>query len=141
MINSSAFNCSAQPGEWSEVARLCRRICLLRERGEPIEAERLRTGALAAAVAERRKPTDTDESIAEQLDAIFAREAERVADAVVLAELLAAQMTERFSAAAPPGSSPSLVRKSHPPPAPSPRRPGADIADFIDDMIAQERAS
>jgi hypothetical protein len=116
----------------------------LRERGQHDEAEQLRAGALPALIAALRRPEDSDSSVAERLDGIFALEAERVANATVLAELLLPMISEQLrtaplsqaqsplpSAAALPESA-RLVK-----PAPSPRV-AASIADFIDEMIAQE---
>ena len=119
---------------------------MLRERGNFAEAERWRTGPLADLVAVLRTTADTDEAIAARLDSIFAAETERVADAAVLAELLtsltsatAGAPSRADSGLADSSASTSAGSKS-PIPTP-PRRPSTDIADFIDEMIAQERAS
>lgn len=110
---------------------------MLRERGELAEAERYAADALPAAVAAARIPADTDESIAAQLETIFARESERVADASVLAGLLASFP----SGNAPPAGAvrtDATPRARNVPAAAPPRRATGDIADFIDEMIAQE---
>lgn len=125
----------AAPPDWIGVARLCRRICLLAERGDFAEADRLRTGEFAAAVAALR---------ADEGDGgLFAREAERLAHATLVAEQLAPLLAARLPATAAPAATPRLetitVSTS---PAPAARtRPGppADLADFIDEMIALDR--
>ena len=116
---------------------MCRRICVLRERGELAEAERITADLLPAAVAAARSPSDTDESITAQLESIFAREAERVADASALAELLTSFPSGNASPAGPVRTS-ATPRARNVPAAAPPRRATGDIADFIDEMIAQE---
>jgi len=88
-----------------------------------------------------RTPGDSDAAITERLNAVFAAEAERVANAAVLAEILVPMLTEQLrplgasSAAPTPVSAPVVA-----PPAEKPRQPRpASIADFIDDMISQEK--
>lgn len=132
---------------WSDIARVCRRVCVLRERGQIEEAERLRAGELMEKVAIARSPAETDTAVTERLNAIFAAETERVANASVLAELLAPLLTgqvfspeaaraiETTTKPAPiaaPVASSGVVEK------PAPPRAGS-IADFIDEMIAQEK--
>jgi hypothetical protein len=121
---------------------VCRRVCILRERGQNEEAERLRAGELMTMLAAIRAPDDSDATITDRLNALFATEAERVANAAVLAEILVPMIAEQLrpltasSAAANEIPAPSVV-------APAPSKPvqprPASIADFIDDMIAQER--
>lgn len=129
------------------MARLCRRICLLREREQPAAAEELRSGALEAMLAVLRTQGESEADIAQRIATIFATETERVANAAVLAELLApllganapsaatAAATSRGdgAAASPTPLGPTLAS------APL-RADPANIADFIDEMIAQERA-
>lgn len=159
--NQSVSNFSDQPTTWSDLARVCRRVCILRERGLAEEAEQLRTGQLAAMVTAVRTPQETDEAIERKLAGLFATETERVANAAALAELLAPMLTDAriaplplaaVSSAAPfavgtaPSTTPFPPASSTPPaaaPAAKPARvAGAlDLAGFIDEMIAQERAS
>ena len=125
--------------EWSDVARVCRRVCVLRERGQHDEAERLRAGTLSEIVAAARTPTDTDASLADRLEATFAAEVERVANAAVLAELLVPLLSEQLrplasSQSSSPVAVTDLTRAAK---SPAPRAT-ASIADFIDEMIAQE---
>ena len=105
------------------------------------EAERVRADEVMPMVALLRTATDTDAAVTERLNSVFAAEAERVANAAVLAELLLPELTGQLRAlVAPVAGSASPI----PPPAPvaaskpTPPRRGS-IADFIDDMIAQER--
>ena len=89
-----------------------------------------------------RAPDDSDATTTDRLNALFATEAERVANAAVLAEILMPMIAEQLRPLAAPGAAASEI----PAPAvvapvvtrPTQPRP-ASIADFIDDMIAQER--
>ena len=123
-------------------------MCVLRERGQPEEAERLRAGELMTMVASVRTPTDSDAAIAERLNVIFAAESERVANASVLCELLLPVLAEKFHLqvklpAAPPVATALELPLATVPPEPIPEKPAAprsaSIADFIDEMIAQEK--
>jgi hypothetical protein len=152
LINAPVFHFSSQQNLWSDVTRLCRRICLLRERGHGDEAEQLRTGPLADLMMQLSAAGENAAVIDEQLEKIFAVETERVADAAVLAELLAPLLDERAAArtrqhsesspAAPHAAADSKVLLfDSPPPAPAAaRRRSGDIADFLDEMIALERS-
>ena len=129
------------------MARLVRRVCVLRERGEAEAADDLRLGALESLIASLRSATADGVAIDERIEAIYATEEERVANASVLAELLLPHLTDSTplfgagSAAEPNAGAMPLPSPPHAltPPAKPVRRPG-DIADFLDDMIAQERA-
>jgi hypothetical protein len=124
---------------WSDVARVCRRVCVLRERGQNAEAEQLRSGSLPELLSAVRTPTDTDATIAERLESVFTHEAERVADAAALAELLVPLLSEQLrSSPALQGVIPATIVPPTPPPKKPPARRAASIADFIDEMIAQE---
>lgn len=143
--NPSASNFPAPSAAWSDVARACRRICVLRERGQAEEAERLRTGELAELVASLHRPGETEASVAERVASIFAVEEERVANAAVLAELLAPLLNSQARpepvVQAAPAPLPVAVERfaaPAPPSPPAPRAGGGSIADFIDEMIAQE---
>ena len=135
-------NFPAPAVSWSDVALVCRRVCLLRERGQNEVAERLRAGELMTVLAAIRTPGDSDAGITERLNAIFAAEAERVANAAVLAEILVPMLTEQLRplGVAPVASSTSVPAPVVSPPVAKPPQPRpASIADFIDDMIAQEK--
>ena len=114
---------------------------MLRERGQSEVAERLRAGELMTLLAAIRTPGDSDAAITERLNAVFAAEAERVANAAVLAEILVPMLTEQLrplgASSAAPTPVPTPVAA---PPVAKPKQPRpASIADFIDDMIAQEK--
>lgn len=119
-----------------------RRICVLRARGHSVEAARLQSTELSRAVSTLRQSLAGDPEIETKLGALFALEEERVANATVLAEILlpllresAAPSAPRAAATAPPSA--DRRRSSRPPAAAA--APG--IADFIDEMIQQERAA
>jgi hypothetical protein len=139
LSNPSVPNLPAPSVAWSDVARLCRRMCVLRERGLNQEAEALRTGSLPELLSAARTSADTDATMADHLEKILSQESERVANAAVLAELLVPLLSEQLK------TSPALQRAmpaanvpAPPPPAKPPARRAASIADFIDEMIAQE---
>ena len=120
---------------------------MLRERGHNEEAERLRAGELMAMLATVRAPDESDATVTERLNALFAVEAERVANAAVLAEILVPMISEQLRPAISTGvAAPGVPQPGVPvapltsvtvAPRPAAPRP-ASIADFIDDMIAQE---
>lgn len=145
--NRSASTFPPPPATWNDVARLVRRVCVLRERGEMDAAENLRTGALASLITSLKHAADVPASVDHRIEAIYVTEQERVANASALAELLLPLLTDsaplfgtlaeaKPQAAAMHSPPPGIPT---PPPAKPVRRPG-DIADFLDDMIAQERA-
>lgn len=88
-----------------------------------------------------RTPGDTETGMTERLNAVFATEAERVANAAVLAEMLVPLLSEQFGRMiAPPPLTTQIVTL----PAPTvgavkPAKRPVSVADFIDDMLAQER--
>jgi hypothetical protein len=118
---------------WIEVARVYRRVCFLRLGGLAEEAQGIEDTELAGAMAKARAASGSEaDSI---LEGLLAEERERVAGAVAFAEVLVPMLDRR-----PQGPSPAS------PASPAPRRariPAHDasrgIADFIDDMLAQER--
>lgn len=149
MIDPSVPRFPARPASWNDIALICRRICLLRETNRPAAAEQLRRHDLAAAVAAVRPEVDSDAALEQKLAAICAAEAERVANAAVLAELLAPLLLAAPHAARPSWAAeaaPEEAASAFPPAAPAanasrPRGDPADIAHFIDEMIAQEQPS
>ncbi len=78
-----------------------------------------------------------------KIGALFAREAERVADAGVLAEILLPLLRDFAPAEVPPASFAPRARPvvSDPVLSRRPPAPARGIADFIDEMIQQERAA
>jgi hypothetical protein len=115
---------------------------MLRERGQNEEAERLRAGELMTMLAAVRAPGDSDAATTDRLNALFATEAERVANAAVLAEILVPMLAEQLrpfaTAGATASETPAPAAVAPVVPRPAQPRP-ASIADFIDDMLAQER--
>jgi hypothetical protein len=93
---------------------------------------------LAAAAAEARVACEADADGDTRLRALYAEEGERVAEAIALAEVLIPALSERLTS----------LGAVQAPAAVAPRRtdirgtaadePG--IADFIDEMLAQDRA-
>jgi hypothetical protein len=142
LISPSVSPSSAESHAWSEVARICRRVCVLRERGCTDEAETLRRSELDVLLATLRQEASEPAVVDRQFESIFAAEADRVANASVLAELLAPLLRERLPAptvaesSAPRTSSPSAVPARRPRPAAA-----GGIADFIDEMIAHEHGA
>ena len=119
---------------------LIRRICLLREQGEVARAEQLQAGELAEALTALREADGPEACSAVAVAQVFAREEERIADAQVLAELLA----PRLGAARPATTAP--LPAAAPPPSPPGRAPGVpaeslSIPDLLDAMLAAERTS
>lgn len=128
---------------------------MLEERGEKAAAEHLKTSALAEALhAVRTTSGEPAEEIDHRVEAIMAHEQERVANAAVLAELLVPLLRQPVDPAAGRASSPdvALSAVSGASVAPfagdeaegsgrssAPRAAPANIADFIDEMLAQER--
>jgi hypothetical protein len=136
------------------VRALCRRACVLRALGKFDEAESLSGGQLASAIALAREAQELSDA---QLEALFAVEEDRVDTAHALAELLLPLLSAANEAAVLPRNfSPNRFSASDAraenvldPGAPSdaagatsstsaPMLPG--IADFIDEMLTQERA-
>ncbi len=119
-----------------ECAAVCRRICLLRQRGDAEAAEQLEESELPRLRAELGE---------ERLHALLVAEEERVANASALAEILLPLLRETHAASAVPP--PLTVIHSNTAPIVQVRRPARGtseprgIADFIDEMIAQERAA
>lgn len=100
--------------------------------------------AMLAAV---RAPGESDAAVTERLNSLFATEAERVANATVLSEILVPMIVDQLRPLASAGiAAPTIVPPIAPtgpltslPVTPKPAAPRpASIADFIDDMIAQE---
>ena len=120
---------------WIEVARLCRRICTLVERGEIPEADRLRTGEFAAAVNALRT--------VETEGTTFATAAQRLVDATLLAHELAPLLAARLQpvvASAVPTLSTARITAAALEPVARVRTPSSgNIADFIDQMLTLER--
>lgn len=121
------------------IVRLIRRVCLLREQGDAVAAARLQDGELASAITAFRLESGPASLSEDRLGAIFISEAEHVAEAIILAELLAPQLARLL-----PGPGPSRPALFAPLPAaipPSRSVPGEvpAISDLLDAMLAAER--
>lgn len=113
---------------------------MLREQGEPAEADCVQAGPLEALLSALRTTPETAAAFDQRVAVIFAVERDRVANAVVLAQLLAPLLAERLPLAAHSAAPEAPVTRSVTHVArPLPVSP-AGIADFIDEMIAQETA-
>jgi hypothetical protein len=126
---------------WSDVAAIYRRICLLRLRGQSLEASRLQSTELSRAISSLRETVGSASECDSRLEGLFAREEERVTNASVLAEVLLPLLRDSVSAvvARPPlagraRSTSAAGSSSRAQPASAP-----GIADFIDEMIQLER--
>jgi len=124
---------------------LYRRICLLRTRGHSLEAARLQSTELSRAVTAVRQSAGSAADCDAKSSALFSLEEERITNANVLAEILLPLLREFAPAEVPRAaaarSSPSPVSAAEPKPvARTPTTP-LGIADFIDEMLQQERAA
>ena len=133
---------------------LYRRVCVLRSSGKSADAEALFSGQLASAIAQAREVQELSET---QLGAIFSAEEDRVDNAQTLAEILLPLLTaagataalqrnfssQRFSDSdatvnGERGLDPASELAGSQANNTSPMLPG--IADFIDEMLTQDRA-
>ena len=115
------------------MGRIYRRICFLRSEGRAVDAKRLAETELAQAKAEILASGDPEAE--SRLREFFAEEEQRVAGAIACVELLMPELSERIAALKPePPASPSAHRR------PAQVHAGAErgIADFIDEMLAQD---
>jgi hypothetical protein len=117
------------------MGQIYRRVCFLRSEGRAVEAKRLQDTELAEAEAEAIKVGGPEAD--SRMKVFFAEEEERVADAIAFTELLLPELAERIAAL-----KPEFVAAPSRPRAAGPRIAEADhgIADFIDEMLEQERA-
>lgn len=125
-----------------ELARTCRQICVRRELSTSAAAKI--DEELEAALAEVRATFGADSVTYDDLVDIFQVESQRVADAVVLAEMIVPRLQSVLNR----GTAPAVAEKSgaktarrtdeKPKPAPAAAR-GLSIADMIDGMLDQER--
>jgi len=131
-----------EAGCLSGLARLVRQICLLREQGDAAEAGRLQQAELAVAVGEFRRAHGSDALPEEKLAALFAAEADRVAEALLTAELLIKRLTAIWPAApaAAAVAREPAVAAPRTPARPAPSQPPV-ISELLDAMLAAERTS
>lgn len=135
----SSSDRSAEAERLAGIVRLIRRICLLREQGDAAAAGRLQAGELASAVTDFRLKTGPASLSEDKLCALFVGEAEHVAEAMVLAELLVPQLARLL-----PGAGAARTPLFVPIPAAAPAgrlAPGQSpaIPDLLDAMLAAER--
>jgi hypothetical protein len=123
----------AEEAGWTEAAHIYRRICIARAKGRQKEADELEATLFAAALDPLRAsggdPLDCESRIRQLRDV----EDARVAQAAALAELVAPLLAKclRLPAEAVP-----KTRETSPRALPA-RSANRGIADFIDEMIAQ----
>lgn len=151
-MTSPSFN--PFPAEVNAVAgitRCIRRICLLREQGNEPEAKQLEQSDLANAIRDLRLAQGPDAFPESELRKLFSAEEKRVADAVLLSELLIPELVKSFPAGA---SNPPVTKSVSPtkrpfgsqesatpfPPAMAAAGGSPAIADMLDSMFASERS-
>jgi hypothetical protein len=123
---------------WIELGRVYRRICFLRCEGLTTEAQLIEQTEFAEAEARARRAADSEEEADSLVKTLLAEEGARVSEAIAFAEVLVPMLAKRLASLVPvprlQSSAPAMTRE---------RKPGHDenrgIADFIDDMLAQER--
>jgi hypothetical protein len=121
---------------WIKVGRLYRRIFFLRSEGHAEQARRIEDTELAEATALARRHAGSEIEAESILQQLIADEKERVADAIAFAEVLVPMLADRLGGpAARPAPSAAAPARPRLAPAVEPR----GIADFIDDMLTQER--
>lgn len=117
-----------------DLSRLLRRASVLRAKGDLLAAEHLEAAELPAALAAAKTQCS-----ASQVETLVATEQNRLADASLLADLLAPLLAQRLRVLLPLSASPGSAA---PPPAraaPAGNSAPPSIADFIDGMLAQDR--
>jgi hypothetical protein len=135
-------NTSLTPSErMVNIIRMVRRICVLREDGEMLDARRVEEGELLPAVEAFRKARGEEALPEPALQEIFAIETRRVADAGVLCELLVPRLAARLPTFAVAGAiNAAPVTRVPSAAVPAPGGPPA-IPDLLDAMLAADRAS
>jgi len=122
---------------WIKVGKLYRRIFFLRSEGETDHARELEETELAEATAQARRHAGSEFEAESILQQLIADEKERVADAVAFAEILVPMLADRLGGLAARPAAPAVVAPRRPKVSPPVEPRG--IADFIDDMLTQER--
>ena len=141
---------SAEANPLAGITRCIRQICLLREQNNAADAERLEKTEFANALRDLRLAHGPEVLPETELRAMFDAEQKRVADAVVLSELLIPQLVKSFT----PSSAQAFQSKPVSVPnsasardssVPIPLAAAAAgvspmIADLLDAMLASERS-
>jgi len=124
---------------WIRVGRIYRRICFLRFEGRGAEATQIEFTELKDAVDVAKMGSPSIPEADSILRRLLEEEGERVADAVAFAEAIVPYLPGQMAAAGPAlsplASGNSMGLKAG-------LRPSGDarsVADFIDDMLAQDR--
>jgi hypothetical protein len=120
---------------WIKLGRIHRRVCFLRSEGRAIDARRLEEGDFAQAKAEALAAGGPDADA--RLRSFLAEEEERAAGAIACVDLLLPELSERAAAL---GSALGAQAPAQRPPRPVDSGAERGIADFIDEMLAQDRA-
>lgn len=125
------------------ITRLIRRVCLLREHGDAVQAGQLCDTGLADAVRDYRLAHGPEALPEGELQAMFVVEERRVAEAAILSELMVPRLVACFPR---PGDPVRSTRPRSEPerdagPAGSPSAPAGPphISDLLDAMLAAER--
>jgi hypothetical protein len=121
-----------------EVGRVFRRICFLRAEGLSAEASRVEETEFTEAAARARQGSESEFEAESILQAILTDEKERVCDAIAFAEILVPILAERLASTLGPVRAAAHVVKKAQVRAPAAAR---DIADFIDDMLRQDKSA
>jgi hypothetical protein len=123
---------------WIKVGQVHRRVCFLRLEGREAEAREIEGRELEPAVVEARKTSESESEADAVLRALTSEDENRVAEAIAFAEVLVPMLSERLSLQSHPSGVPTR--------SPRQNRPAAGglgesrgIADFIDEMLAQQR--
>lgn len=139
----------AEANPLAGLTRCIRQICLLREQGDIAEAQQVEQNEFANTLRDLRLAHGPEILPESELRTMFAAEQKRVADAVVLSELLIPQLVKSFGHSAPPFAQSSrpvttAAAGSRDSSVPIPKAAAAAgvspmIADLLDAMLASER--
>jgi len=148
-ISTNALLFSEEP--WTRLATLCRRICVLRAQGLTAAADQLHASDFAPALAAlRNQAGQIDLFDDERVRLLQAIEQERVANAMLMAELIQSLVNSAdgiaSTGAATPAATPAALSTPVPfaPANPVRRAPPPEslsIADLLDDMLTQSQHS
>lgn len=122
---------------WIRAGRAYRQACLLKLEGRDEEARRVLDGEFGRAEAEALAACRGEPDAETGFRAFIAAEAERMAHAVALAEVLAPELAARLGWAGGARVGPAVATARQRPAEP---RGEHAIADYIEQMLAQERA-
>jgi hypothetical protein len=113
-------------------------MCFLRSEGLTGEAQRIEETEFAQASADARSAASSEFEAESLMRTFLAEEQERVAQAIAFAEVLVPMIVERIGPMA-PGQVRAPVSAARKPRVETPAE-ARGIADFIDDMLTQDRA-